>query len=180
LTRDYGFFSLDSAYKIVTLRNGSQIEVINSNILKDSFYDGYNLGNAGNNLSSFENNAFVDVGAFNVNGSIETVSFAYPELNILDFELRKGSSITSANKIFNLAIPSINEIGTILSSSITSVDTQMTIGYANSLPNSGRIIINKEVIQYASKSGNTLFGLIRGANNTIASSHDANDYLRSF
>jgi hypothetical protein len=42
------------------------------------------------------------------------------------------------------------------------------------------IIINKEVIEYDSKSGNTLLGLIRGADNTIPASHTAGDYLRSF
>jgi hypothetical protein len=179
-TRNFGFFTLDNTFKTVTSRTGIGITVINSEIFKDEFYEGYNLGNAGNTLTTFENNAFVNTGFISVTGSIESFSSSYPELTILDFELRKGSSITTTNRIFNLGIPSINEIGTTLSQTLSTSDTQMVVGYANLLTNSGRIIINKEVITYTSKNGNILSGLSRGADNTIASSHAIGDYLRSF
>jgi hypothetical protein len=146
----------------------------------DVFYETYTLGNAGHTLNAFESLSFIDTGVLNVSGSISAVTYAYPELTIADFEERPNSSITLTGEVFNLVGPSINEIGSILSNDISDVDVSMTIENASALPESGRIIINKEVIEYNGKSGNILLDLTRGADNTIASSHTAGDYLRTF
>jgi hypothetical protein len=179
-TRNQGFFTLSEPTNIITSRDGSTIEVTNKNVERDEFFEGYNLGNAGYSITAFENNAFIDTGAFEVSGSIESISYSYPNMTINDFDQRKYSAITLTGEFFNLAIPSINEVGSTLSSNISDTSVSMTIGNASAFPDSGKIIINAEVIEYTSKSGNTLLGLTRGADNTIASSHIANDYLRSF
>jgi len=179
-TRNQGFFTLSEPTNIITSRDGSTIEVTNKNVERDEFFEGYNLGNAGYTITAFENNAFIDTGAFGVSGSIESISYSYPNITINDFDQRKYSAITLTGQFFNLAIPSINEVGSTLSSNISDDSVTMTIDNASAFPDSGKIIINTEVIEYTSKSGNTLLGLTRGADNTIASSHIANDYLRSF
>jgi hypothetical protein len=180
ITRNVGFFTLEEPINVITSRDGSTIEITNKSIERDSFYRAYNLGNAGHTITAFENLAFIDTGALPVSGSISSITNAYPNLTIRDFEERRFSAITLTGEMFNLAGPSINEIGATLSSNITNSDITMTISNASSLPSSGRIIINKEIIDYTSKSGNTLTGLTRGADNTIATSHTAGDYLRSF
>ena len=180
VTRNFGFFSLEDPINVITSRDGSTIEVLNKAVERDAFYEAYNLGNAGHTITSYENNAFMDTGVFAISGSIGDLEYAYPDVSILDFEQRKFSAITLTGVYFNLAAPSINEVGSILSSNISDVDTSLSIQNASGFPNSGRIILDKEVIEYTSKSGNTLLGLVRGADNTIATSHTINSYLRSF
>jgi hypothetical protein len=179
-TRNSGSVILEEPISDVLLRNNSTISVINKSIELDPFYISYSLGNAGNTLTAFENNLFIDTGMLAVSGSLTDIELAYPELTIRDFELRKYSAFTLAGKFFNLGIPSINDIGATLVSSITNASTEMTISNASALPSSGLILINKEIIFYASKNGNILQGLDRGFDNTTPASHDTGDYLRSF
>jgi hypothetical protein len=179
-TRNQGFFTLSEPINTIISRDGSTIEVTNKNVGRDEFFEGYNLGNAGYTITAFENNRFIDTGVFKVSGSIQAITYAYPNLTINDFEQRRYSAITLTGEFFNLAVPSINEIGSMLTSNISDTSTTMVIDNASGFPDNGRIIINKEVIEYTSKSGNTLLGLIRGADNTVPASHTSNDYLRSF
>lgn len=179
-TRNQGFFTLLEPIIIITSRNGSTVEVMNKNVERLAFFEAYNLGNAGHTITAFENNIFLNTGALNVSGSIESITHSYPDLTINDFVERKYSAITLTGEYFNLAIPSINEIGTMLSSNISDVSTSIVVNNASKFPSSGKILINKEIISYTTKNGNTLSGLTRGADNTIPSSHNLNDYLRSF
>jgi len=179
-TRNQGFLTLLEPINVITSRNGSTVEVSNKNVERDAFYDAYNLGNAGYTITAFENNAFMNTGAFDVSGSIESITYAYPNLTLNDFTQRKYSSITLTGEFFNLAIPSINDIGSRLSTSISNTSSSITISNASKFPSSGKILINKEIISYTTKNGNTLSGLTRGVDNTIPASHSLNDYLRSF
>ncbi|GEM_PF-2305355 len=54
-----------------------------------------------------------------------------------------------------------------LSSSATTINVSSTSGFASS----GRILIDKEAIDYAALSGNSFVGATRGANSTLAASH---------
>jgi len=179
-TRDTGVLTLDNSINLITLRDGSTITVLNDSLDRDPFYQGYTLGNAGHTITAFENLAFINTGAFAVNGTILEFDTAYSNISILDFEQRKYSSIALSGDYVNFAGPSINEVGTTLTNSISDLDVEMTIANSFAFPEFGRIIIDKEIIEYTSKNGNTLLGLVRGADNTIAASHTQNTYLRSF
>lgn len=58
-----------------------------------------------------------------------------------------------------------------LSSVITSSASSIAVASAASFAAQGRIVIDRESIDYAAISGNTFVGLTRGADGTIASSH---------
>lgn len=65
-----------------------------------------------------------------------------------------------------------------LSADITDIDTSLTlipIGIGSTYPSSGIIKIDKEIITYSSRSGDTLNGLARGQYLTTADSHQMND-----
>ena len=58
-----------------------------------------------------------------------------------------------------------------LDGAITVIDTSITLLSSSGFPNSGVIKIDSEIITYASVSGNTLIGCVRGVNDTVASTH---------
>jgi len=67
-----------------------------------------------------------------------------------------------------------------LDGAITAIDTSITLSSSSGFPNSGVIKIDSEIITYASVSGNTLIGCVRGVNDTVASTHaDEADVLCS-
>ncbi len=176
-----GDYSLDSAlYNSVILRDDTTVLIRNSNNY-NSLSDKFTLGNAGHTLNVLDHNKFISVGIFDVNNNLRDFINILPNVTMRDIIERGNSAITLNNEIFNVGIPSINNIGTTLQNSITSSSDQivMSIGTTNNFPNSGKIIINGEVIEYSSKSGNVLQNVTRGVDNTIASSHDAGDYLQS-
>jgi hypothetical protein len=105
---------------------------------------------------------------------------AYPNLKLEDFENRPQTAFTLSGEKFNLAIPSINQIGTTLSSNVSDTDLTIELANASKFPDSGSIIINKEVIKYDQKNGNILSELTRGSQNTIPSSHNAGDIVLTF
>lgn len=60
---------------------------------------------------------------------------------------------------------------TSLSSAITASALSITVANASSLASQGRILIDHESIDYAAKSSNTLLGVTRGVDGSLASSH---------
>lgn len=60
-----------------------------------------------------------------------------------------------------------------LASGIGATDTQMTLTNAADFPLSGVVRVDSEQIFYSNRSGNTLIGLVRGFNNTVAAAHQA-------
>lgn len=146
----------------------------------ENFINTYTLGNAGYTLKTFENNAFVNTGSFDVNGMLESINLAYPSLTIEDFEKRPNSSITLTGDTFNFGIPTINSAGTFISLNVnetqTTIFVQSTIGF----PPSGKLLIGKEIVNYNDKTENSFTGIIRGFDNTHTESHISGDYLRTF
>lgn len=67
-----------------------------------------------------------------------------------------------------------------LSGALTSSNTSLTLTSAASFAPSGRVVVDGEVIQYNSKSGNTLQSLIRGSAGTLASSHASGASVSQF
>jgi len=171
---------LEDPINDVLLRGENTISVINKSVLIDEIYVSYSLGNAGFNLKSFENNIFVNTGAFNVNGSIESLFKAYPSLTFKDFEDRSISAITLSNEFFNLGIPTINSIGTLLSSNTNNSQTTIFVQTTSGFPQTGKLLVGKEVIYYTGKTSTTFTGVVRGSDNTIPLTHNSGDYIRSF
>lgn len=62
-------------------------------------------------------------------------------------------------------------VNTTLSSSETSSDTTINLTSSSGFAPSGRVLIDREAIDYAAVSGNTLIGVTRGTAGTLASSH---------
>ena len=144
------------------------------------FVNKYNLGNAGFNLKTFENNAFVDTGSFDINGTLESIDSAYPLLTIENFEIRPNSSITLTGDIFNLGIPTINSVGTFITSNVIPSQTTILVQSTERFSANGKLLIGKEIVSYNGKTQNSFTGLIRGFDNTIAGTHTSGDYLRTF
>jgi hypothetical protein len=178
LTRS-GSVTLESPINEVYQRSGDIIIVLNKPIEKEQYFGSYSLGNAGFTLKSFENNIFVSSGAFDVNGSIESLSLAYPTLTIKDFEERANSSFTMNGDIFRLAIPTINSVGTFLSSDVTTTQTTIQVTSTAGFPLSGILLLGKEMITYTGKTSVSFTGINRGAYNTTALEHFTGDYLRT-
>jgi hypothetical protein len=171
---------LNSPINEIYQRNDNVVVVNNRPFVKEEYLNSYSLGNAGFTLKSFENNIFVDGGSFGINGSIESLTLAFPSLAIKDFERNSNSSITLTGDRFNIGIPSINSIGTFTTNSVDENQTTIEVQTTENFPESGKLLIGKEVISYANKTPNTFDGIVRGIDNTIPTIHLLGDYLRTF
>lgn len=89
-----------------------------------------------------------------------------------------AASMSNGQFTATASAPSL--VATTLSGGITSSATSLTVASAASLASRGRIVIDREVIDYAGKSGNTLLSLTRGADNTSASSHASSASVSQF
>jgi len=179
-TRLEGDIILDNPYNQVYQRNTNIVVVENQDVVIEQSNISYAPINVGFTLNSFENNAFIDTGSFDINGTIESVSLSFPALAIEDFAERPNSSITLANVFFNLAIPSINSVGTFTSNNIDATQTTIQVQTTQGFLTSGKLLINKEIVSYGGKTQTTFTNIVRGVGNTIPSTHTSGDYLRTF
>jgi hypothetical protein len=85
-----------------------------------------------------------------------------------------GTSVypTSPDTIANLFEVANNAMST-LGAAITSGDTSLQLANAASFPSSGAVTIDDEIIYYTGKSTNTLTGLSRGQDGTVAAAHSS-------
>jgi hypothetical protein len=82
-------------------------------------------------------------------------------------------AIDLANRKFFLRpTPSANASTTTLNGAHSSTDTIITVTDTSAFPGSGRIKVDSEIIQYTAKTSTTFTGCIRGADGTIASTHN--------
>ena len=63
-----------------------------------------------------------------------------------------------------------NNARSTLAAALTDSATSLTLVDATAFPSSGNVSINKEIIYFTSKTGNTLNGLLRGRDGTVAAS----------
>ncbi len=68
----------------------------------------------------------------------------------------------------------------VLSSAITSSATTIPVTSTTGFASSGRILIDKEAMNYTGISGNSFIGVTRAVNNTIASSHTSGTYVSQY
>ena len=142
----------------------------------------YSQNILGNRLVCFESSKFIDTGYSDVSRlTIEEFSLAYPECIIGDFDIPDTVKVTTTidNK-FNLGYPSIQNYGSLLDISIDETDDIIYISDTSVFPSEGLVLIGDEIISYTSKFSDRFLGVTRGVSGTVAQSHTAGDYLRTF
>ncbi|KKP34691.1 MAG: Calx-beta domain-containing protein [Candidatus Nomurabacteria bacterium GW2011_GWE1_32_28] len=93
-----------------------------------------------------------------------TASMALSGVVTVGYDVTDVESSQTTNYLYYLVDATLNE-------TITSGATTLTVSDATHLPSSGTILIDDEMISYASKSENDLQTLTRGALSTIAFAH---------
>jgi len=144
--------------------------------------DKYEFAQLGNRFEIYENIKFMtDYGVANVSqqNTLEMMDIYYPTVTIGDFADRGASSLSASGDIWQLSWPTINEYGALLDISLTETDTIVYVPNTNAFPSSGKLLIGDEIITYTGKLSDRFIGVVRGADNTIAKTHNAGDYLRS-
>ncbi|MEI6580666.1 MAG: immunoglobulin-like domain-containing protein, partial [bacterium] len=111
-------------------------------------------------------------GAGNVESPVQTLSFEFTNSpptvsNVSASQNSSGVVSVSYNVTDNESTQTSNSLfywsGSTLSGNISSAVTSLTTSNVTSFPTSGTILIDDEIINYASKSGNVLQGLTRGS-----------------
>lgn len=92
--------------------------------------------------------------------------------------LNRSAWLDSPLRLYPMAAFSVQT--TRLSAALTASATSMTVLDASSYPISGIVTIDSEQIAYTGISGNTLTGLTRGYNSTVAASHIAYSVVSYF
>jgi len=145
----------------------------------------------GNRWAVATNALFVDTGAANVSGiSIEQFNNKYPGIIIQDFENYDLNSvlIPPCPTPWDEGYPSINEYGTLLqTANLPAVGgggylATGAVVYSvknTAFPSSGVLLIDKELITYTGKVGNSFIGCTRGAYGSAITAHTIGAYIRT-
>lgn len=107
-----------------------------------------------------------------------------PDLTFESFSERSNSAINQRNAQGLTGIPTTNFSGALLDNiSGTSPNAVVTVQGSNNplekFPSSGKILLNREVLSYTSKTNTTLVGVTRGVDGSIEEVHTNGDYLRT-
>ena len=137
--------------------------------------------------TNYENRSVRSMSGYLVDGAYDPINFITRHYIMDKLNATKGQATATAKDPLKLASnkksqapkPSTGLLSASISSSSTSlVLTPAGVGNAE-YPSSGRILINSEVILFSRNgTGDTLNFVTRGANNTIATSHDTNDTVQ--
>ena len=98
--------------------------------------------------------------------------------NVFDYYLSQISTFTKVNYIF--AYRSIHETGAYLDAPMQIIDTVAYISNTVKFEDSGKLLIEDEVVYYGSKLSDRFVDLIRGANGTTAKYHAAGSFVRQY
>ena len=142
----------------------------------------YSQSILGNRLVCMESSKFIDTGYSDVSRlTIEEFSLAYPECVIGDFDEPDTVKVTTTidNK-FNLGYPSIQNFGALLDISLNETDNIIYISDTSTFPSEGFLLVGSEVVYYTSKLTDRFLNVSRGVSGTVAQTHDAGDYIRTF
>ena len=143
----------------------------------------YQLGQLGSTFGTYEITKFINFGFAQVSDmeqTIETFTLYHPTVTIGDFTTRKDSNIDSTGVFFNSAIPTINDFGALLDISVNTTDQTIYIPNTSRFANSGYILLGDEIIYYANKLSDRFYNCTRGALGSVAKTHNAGDYLRTY
>ena len=184
LTRT-GVVTLDPNIQTINLRGGTTITVENAPIAFDTNLEGYEIGNAGNNISTLESWKFMDTGTISNGGTtLQELELSYGSLTLNDFQQKVVTSYTLTGLYYNLGYPSIADSGAILNNTMTTTSTVLSVqnpssaNPLNKFPTSGYIRIGNELISYTGKTTTSLTGITRSVNG-VSETHAVGDYLRT-
>jgi hypothetical protein len=93
----------------------------------------------------------------------------------IDLNIRK--IITDAIHLHPL--PTVNDIGAFLQIDLNETEDIIYIADTRNFPDSGRLLVGKEIVTYQSKLTDRFLDVQRGTFNTVATTHSAGDYLRN-
>ena len=123
----------------------------------------------GGTVASFIDYLYLDAGYANVSGiSLEQLELTYTQFAGIsegvdtwmeNMELN-NTSITSDGTLFNPGIPSIQELMSYLDAPLTTSSTVVYIPDTN-FPDSGKLLVGKELVTYTSKLPDRLIGVAR-------------------
>ena len=121
------------------------------------------------------------MGVANVGGiSLQQFDILYPTVQIEEFDLRSASrKFINSDRLIDFGYGSTNEYGAYLQMDVNLTDTIIYVTNTTGFPNSGVLLIGKEMVQYTSKLSDRFLGVTRGSNGSIRSYHTAGDYLRT-
>ena len=148
----------------------------------------FDQGKLGTTVSSFLDYLFIDVGYANVSGiSLEQLEITYSQFSGISEGVDSwmnnmainNSSLTTDGTLFNPGIPSMQEMMSYLDAPLTDVGTVVYLPSTSFLPDSGKILIGKELVTYNSKLSDRLAGVTRGVDGTTAEAHPAGTYIRT-
>lgn len=148
----------------------------------------FSQGKLGTTVGSFVDYLFIDVGYANVSGiTLEQLELSYTQFagisenlnNWMENYAINDSSITTNGTLFNPGIPSIQELMTYLDAPMTDISTVAYVPDTTNFPESGKLLIGKEVITYTAKLSDRFFGITRGVDGTEPVAHDAGQFLRT-
>ena len=152
------------------------------------FADFYTQGNLGGTVASFIDYLYLDAGYANVSGiSLEQLELTYTQFAGIsegvdtwmeNMELN-NTSITSDGTLFNPGIPSIQELMSYLDAPLTTSSTVVYIPDTTNFPDSGKLLVGKELVTYTSKLPDRLIGVARGVDGTTAEAHSAGQFIRT-
>jgi hypothetical protein len=148
----------------------------------------FSQGKLGTTVGSFVDYLFMDVGYANVSGiTLEQLELTYTQFEGISEGVNtwmenysiNDSSITSNGTLFNPGIPSIQELMTYLDAPLSDTGTVAYVPDTSNFPNSGKLLIGKEMITYTAKLSDRFYGITRGVNGTEAVAHNAGQFLRT-
>ena len=132
------------------------------------------------NLRSYQEFAFIDTGVNQISGDqIETFTLFYPDMVIQDFEGPQINGTYYGLSKFNSTLASINHYGTYLSAGLNETDQTIFVTNTGGFPNSGKLLIGKELVIYNGKTQSSFLNVSRAQNGTLPSTHESGEYLRS-
>ena len=148
----------------------------------------YTQGKLGGTVASFMEYLYLDAGYANVSGiSLEQLELTYTQFAGIsegvdtwmeNMELN-NTSITSDGTLFNPGIPSIQELMSYLDAPLTTSSTVVYIPDTTNFPDSGKLLVGKELVTYTSKLSDRLIGVARGVDGTTAEAHSAGQFIRT-
>jgi hypothetical protein len=143
-------------------------------------------GIAGPSVKDFVDSLFIDTGFVSVSGfSLEQLAFYFND----EFETvnewmqeydRTDSRITSTGRELNFGLPSMQELASYLDAGISPTDlSALYIPDTTNFPDSGKLLVGKEIISYTSKLPDRFLNLTRQVDGSPSQAHAAGQILRT-
>ena len=148
----------------------------------------YSQGKLGTTVASFLDYLYLDVGYANVSGiTLEQLELTYTQFNGISEGVDtwmenmaiNASSLTTNGTLFNPGVPSLQEHVSFLDAPTTDVSIVLYVPDTSRFPDSGKLLLGKELVTYTSKTPDRFAGVTRGVGGTTAEAHTAGTLIRT-